>query len=167
MTNSTSFYITIPELAAMEARFADAPSLVSKSISAALEKAAIQTQSTVMMEVPVKTGVLRKSIRYEVNGNQAIIYVDPAIKYAGSVEHGSGVFGEKGTPIEPLNKKVMATKANPGWGSANKGGYFVIGTFQRGQEPNPFMERSAVTAKPIVMMTFAQANKLITQGLAA
>lgn len=167
MASTSPFYITVPELAALQERFIAWPANYKKILSKTLEKAAIATQATMMTEVPVKSGRLRQSIKYAVKGStEAVVFIDPKMApYATDVESGTGMFGEHATPIVPVNKKVMATKINPGWGSANAGGYFVIGTYQRGQEANKFMVRSRAAAWPIVQMTFREAGKLLTASL--
>jgi hypothetical protein len=166
MATSSSFYITIPQLEALQARFAAFPKNYATILEKTLTKAAIQTQSTMMSQVPVKTGRLRQSIGYIVKGSSAIVSVDPKLVYAAMVEGGTGMFGTHASPIVPVNKQVMATKINPGWGSANAQGYFVIGTYQRGQEANPFMIRTRAMAWPIVQLTFREAGSLLTGTLA-
>jgi hypothetical protein len=160
------FYITIPNLLALQERFIAFPRNYATIREKTLTKAAIQTQGILMSQVPVKTGRLRQSIGYIVKGAQAIVSVDPKLVYPAMVEAGTGMFGTHASPITPVSKSVMATKINPGWGSANAGGYFVIGTSQKGQEANPFMVRTKAMAFPIVLMTFAEAGKLLTASLA-
>jgi hypothetical protein len=161
------FYITIPNLLALQERFATWPANYANILEKTLTKAAIQTQSILMSQIPVKTGRMRQSVGYIVKGTSAVVSIDPKLApYAGIVEGGSGVFGPHATPIEPVSKQVMATKINPGWGSANAGGYFVIGAYQKGQEANPFMVRTKAMSFPIVLMTFAEAGQLLTGSLA-
>ena len=160
------FYITIPNLLALQERFIAFPSNYATILEKTLTKAAIQTQSILMSQVPVKTGRLRQSIGYIVKGSQAVVSVDPALKYAAMVEGGTGMFGTHASPIEAKSGSVMATKINPGWGSANAQGYFVIGAYQKGQEANPFMVRTKAMAFPIILATFAEAGQLFTGSLA-
>jgi hypothetical protein len=167
MATGSSFYITIPQLVELQARFDMWPEQYKTILAKTLEKAAIGTQSIMMSQVPVRTGHLRQSIGYVIKGSEAVVAVDPKLApYAFDVEAGTGVFGTHGTVIQPQNKSVMATKMNPGWGSANSSGYFIIGTYQRGQEANKFMVRSRALAFPVVQMTFKEAGQLLTGSLA-
>lgn len=164
-------YIDMPNLLDIAEHFGVAPARYDVIIQKTLEKAAIQTQGLVMSQVPVRTGKLRQSIRYVIKKNTAVVFVDPKLSYAWAVEEGTGLHGEKssGNPnqsgastyIRPIAKQVMATKINPGWGSSNRGGYFIIGTKQQGQRATHFMKKGRDLAFPIVRMTFAEARQLL------
>lgn len=158
--------LSIPQLSALQTKFETAPDLLATTKKNTLTKSAIQTQALLMGNVPVRTGRLRQSVAYKVVDDMATVFIDPKIGFYGRyVESGTGLFGKYGSPIVPTTKKIMATKINPGWGSANASGYFIIGTFSRGQEANKFMERTYEQALPIIKLTFAEAAKLITQSL--
>lgn len=117
-------------------------------IKGSLEAAAIAVQGIARQQAPVKTGRLVNSIGYKVKGLEATI--SPKVGYGIFVEMGTGLYGPKGHLIEPKQSKVLATKQNPGFGKSTSGGYYIIGKYSRGQEANPFMERSAHLAMPVV-----------------
>lgn len=146
-----AFQIDIPELANLQSVLG----VLGKDVGVktALTTAAIAVQRIARQQAPVRTGRLANSIKYNVNGLTAVI--GPTVDYGIYVEMGTGLYGPKGQPIQPKNGKVLATKYNPGWGSKSKAGYFVIGTFSRGQEANPFMSRTAKMALPEVEGIFS------------
>lgn len=112
-----------------------------------LTTSAIAIQGIARTQAPTRTGRLVNSIGYKIKDLTATI--SPSVKYAGYVEMGTGIYGPKGEMIVPKQKKVLASKINPGWGSASNG-YYVIGRSSKGQKANPFMARTAELAKPIV-----------------
>ena len=132
-------------------------------IKTTLTTAAIAVQKIARQEAPVRTGRLQNSIQYKVRGLEAEI--GPKVQYGLYVEMGTGLYGPYGHLIEPKNSKVLATKSNPGFGSKNKGGYYVIGRYSRGQEANPFMQRTAVEAIPVVTEIFKMVPAGITKTL--
>lgn len=125
------------------------------ALTLALTAAAIQIQGIARLQAPTKTGRLVNSIGYKIKGMTATI--SPSVNYGLYVETGTGIYGPKGQVIVPKSKKVLATKVNPGFGSKNKAGYFVIGKSSKGQQANPFMERTAELAKPVVLKEFKTA----------
>ncbi len=54
-----------------------------------LEKAAKIVEELAILDVPVKTGKLRSSIRHEVDKNERIAYIGSDIYYSGYVEQGT------------------------------------------------------------------------------
>jgi len=138
-----AFIVEIPELAKFEAKLATAPTKVRVTLEDAVKTATIVMQTLAKAEAPVRTGKLRTAISFESRGFMGAVYPDLArTPYAAYVHGGTGIFGPEHRAIVPVNKKVLATKANPGWGSANSKGYFIIGKRSIGQRPNPFMKRA-------------------------
>jgi hypothetical protein len=122
----------------------------------ALTKSAIIVQSIARHNAPVRSGKLRASINYKVNAMTAII--TPQVNYAGYVEGGRG-------EVVPVNKRVLATKINPGWGNKTKSGYFIIGKRSKAVAPNPFMHKSEKEAKPLVAEVFLGRLREIRMGM--
>lgn len=164
------FVIEVPTLPDMEARLIAAPATIRTTLDAAVEAAAIAMQTIVKTEVPVRTGRLRKSISFEASGGQAVIFPDLKVApYAIYVHEGTGIFGTgygaKKQPIRPINAKVLATKVNPGWGSKNAKGYFIIGKYSIGQRPNPFMKYAYQRGKVKVLTIMSAAVKSVIEEL--
>lgn len=157
------FTIRIPEIEQFEQRYAQAPIVTAKAIKLALEKAAIQTQMVAMSNAPVRSGTLRKSIRYKVHDKSAEVYTD--LNYASAVEMGSGIYGVNKKYITPRTASVMATKINPGWGKKNAKGYYIIGKRVKGQKANDFMKRAGKSSIPAVKQAFIEAEQLIVKNL--
>lgn len=163
MADNVRFKISIPEIEQFQQRYAQAPIVVAKAIKLALEKAATQTQMVAISNAPVRSGTLRKSIRYKVNDKSAEVYTD--LQYAGAVALGSGIYGIHKSYIVPRNAKIMATKINPGWGKKNSKGYYVIGKRVKGQKANDFMAKAGKSSVPLVKQTFVEAEQLIINNL--
>jgi hypothetical protein len=122
----------------------------------ALTKAAIIVQSIARKQAPVRSGKLRASINYKIHGFTAVI--SPQVNYAVYVEGGRG-------EVVPTTKKVLATKINPGWGTKNSGGYYIIGKRSKAVKENPFMHRSETEAKPLVAEVFRERLRTIRMGM--
>jgi hypothetical protein len=132
-------------------------------ITGALTRAAINTTTIAKAYAPVRTGRLRTSIIYKVVGLTATIYTP--VNYADWVERGTGIYGPNREPIVPTQQKVLATRTNPGWGSNNAAGYYIIGKSQSGQQPNPFFSRATISATPGVLAEFELLGKNIINSL--
>ncbi len=137
------FIIEIPELARFESNWSTAPAKIRTTLEDAIKAATILMRTVAKAEAPVRMGKLRSAISLEVKGTMGTVYPDLIrTPYAMYVSMGTGIYGKNRRPIVPVNKKVLATKVNPGWGSKGKGGYFIIGKSSMGQRPNPFMKRA-------------------------
>lgn len=148
MSNSLNFTMDLGDITTLGKNLGLERAEAIARIETALNLAAIATQGIARSQAPTRTGRLVNSIGYKIRGLTAVI--SPNVTYAGYVEMGTGIYGVNHQNITPKNSKVFATKVNPGFGSASKSGYFIIGRSSKGQKPNPFMERSAALAKPIV-----------------
>ena len=162
-----TFSVTAPQIDEMVANYAKAPELVAAQLSTAITKATIAVQSLVKAQAPVRSGKLRSSVSFAVSGLRGIVMTN--LNYAVYVEYGTGIWGvgpgAKKQPIVPVNKKVLATKINPGWGSANSGGYFIIGRSSQGQHPNPFFQRAEDEADTVIAPIMEEAKAGIIEGL--
>ena len=161
------FTVTSPQIDQIIANYAQSPELVATKLNQAINKATIAMQTLIRNEAPHRTGKLRSSVQFLVQGLRGIIYTN--LNYAVYVEYGTGIWGvgpgAKKQPIVPVNKKVLATKINPGWGSANSGGYFIIGKSSQGQHPNPFFQRGEDQAHAIIDPIMIAAKTDIIDGL--
>ena len=153
--------INIPDIDAIIAKFESAPEDTAIAIQDALKTSAISAQSIARAEAPVKTGLMRNSIGYKVEGLRAVIA--PTVDYALYVNEGTGIYGKNNAPITPSTASVFATKKNPGWGTPNASGYFIIGRSIKGQKANPFMTRAKTRVEPIVRDTFRAAIQGVTK----
>lgn len=74
---------------------------------------ALMTDAT-QKNAPYKTGTLRRSIHAQVaslGGLTGKVIQDTGVaKYGGFVHFGTGIYGPKGTPIVPVNKKALYWK---------------------------------------------------------
>ena len=161
---ASQFTIEIPELAVFQERWAALPVTMKTEITAALTRSAINTTTIAKAFAPVRTGKLRSSIFYKVSGLTALVYTK--LNYADWVEKGTGIYGPNKQTIVPVQQKVLATRTNPGWGSKNAAGYYIIGKSQSGQRPNPFFSRAAVSATPQVIEEFRTLGQAIINSLA-
>lgn len=162
---ATYFSILLPEMPELEKSFADAPEIVKSNMADAIKKATTTVQSLVKSNSPVKTGALRASVVQSVNGLTGTVSTNK--KYARYVEEGTGLYGYKKALIYPTAKQVLATKINPGFGTKNAGGYFIIGKYSRGQKPNPFFQRGYDLGKIQVQEIFEAANQAIVKEIGA
>ena len=89
---------------------------------------------------PVDTGRLRSSIaaRVEVEGGKPLVIVGTNVEYAIYVHEGTGIYGPRGRPIEPVNAKVLA------W--TPRGGSTVFARSVKGMKGRPFLEEAMVRA---------------------
>lgn len=139
------------------------PTIAMPEMKMALTKSAIEIQNVARAQAPTRTGKLRNSIMFSVKGLTAII--EPKVDYAVYVEGGTGVYGPSKAPISPKNKKVLATKINPGFGKKTKSGYFIIGKTSQGQKANPFFARTYAIAPELVRHNFSEARNNIIRHL--
>lgn len=140
------------------------PKIALPHVTKALYKSAIEVQNIARGEAPTRTGKLRNSIMFQIHGLTAVI--SPKVDYAVYVEGGTGLYGPNKTAIVPKNKKVLATKINPGFGQKTKSGYFIIGKKSSGQKANPFFKRTWAVTPQLVKMNFAGARNDIIRDLA-
>lgn len=139
------FDVNMDELIA-EARKAGVLNVEGKlRAQATIAKATIAVQAIARAEAPSRTGKLRASIMYKVEPLRGIVY--PTANYAVYIEKGRGT-------VVPVNKKVLASKFNPGWGSKNAAGYYIIGKKSKAVPANPFIKRASDKAKPLVRGLF-------------
>lgn len=156
---------TIPDIDLWASRFMQAPAKATAVLNIALAKSAVLVEGAARGNAPVKTGTLRNSIHSTPMPLKAIIYT--RTKYAAFVEKGTGVYGENHREIKASDygKKVFATRQNPGWGTRNDAGYFIIGTKFKGQKANPFMERAYTESREEIVKFFDQAGKDFLRSL--
>lgn len=162
---ATEFHITIPQIKLYEEKYSRSSEIVKAALEKGLLQATIATQALARSQAPVKTGRLRSSIQFKVEGLKGVVFTPPGMMYAIYVESGTGQYGKYKRDIIPKTKKVLATKMNPGWGKPSKGGYFIIGKKSKGQKPNPFMKRTKMLAMPQIKVAFKEAEKLIIKEL--
>lgn len=152
------FIIEVPGLAEMNIKLAGASGTVHKTLEAAVKASMIVMQTIAKSEAPVRTSKLRGAISFESSGLQGVVYPDLVrTPYAAYVHEGSGLYGKFKRPIVPKSKHVLATKVNPGWGTPNRKGYYIIGKSIKGQKPNPFMQRAFDKGKSKVMTIMEEA----------
>lgn len=120
-------------------------------IDITMEAAAIIVQTHAKQQAPTKTGKLRSSISHQVTSNalESKAIIAPHASYAGYVNAGRG-------EVVPKNKKVLASKINPGWGSKNAAGYYIIGKRSKAVPANPFMQRAYLLSVPEVIALFSK-----------
>jgi hypothetical protein len=148
------FMIAIPELNILKEKWHGLPVSLKAMTKTTLFKAAVTTQNIARLETPVKTGRLRNSISIALTDNKAVVFTK--VNYGVYVHQGTGIYGPHRAPIIPKQKKIMATTKNPGWGTRNKAGYYIIGKSVKGQRPNPFMKRAALMSRPLVIAEFKE-----------
>ena len=148
----------------MTDKFGAAAVKSAAEMKVAMTTAAITVQTVARAQAPVRTGKLRSSIVYKVNDLRAVIHT--GVNYATYVEGGTGMYNSSNPHmIVPKNKKVLASKTNPGFGSATGGGYYIIGKKSQGQKANPFMKRTADMTIPAVRTIFKTVMKEIATNL--
>jgi hypothetical protein len=151
--------IEIPELEGTLGKWGLMTTETHVKMLVTLEAAAITMQSLAKQQAPVRTGKLRSSISYKIDDGVSMkATVAPNAKYGGIIEFGRG-------EVTPSNAKVLATKINPGWGSANGSGYYIIGMRSKAVAPNPYMGRAYKYGKPIVIGMFEDMRNNIVKGL--
>lgn len=158
-------YIKINNLDSILEAWEAAPDLATSEIASAINKSTQSVQNLARAATPRRTGALAESISSITTPTKGYVYVPPTIKYAVYVSEGTGLYGKYHTLIVPTNAKVLATKINPGWGSANANGYYIIGKSSQGQKPNPFMTKAAEAGKTVVNNIFLEAQQNILDGI--
>jgi HK97 gp10 family phage protein len=110
-------------------------------------------------KAPVRTGKLRDSITYQVNGNQLII--GPHVPYSAYQEFGTATRGEfGGSPyvIQPRMKKYLRFQVNGQWVSTKQ-------VIHPGIPPHPFMRPAVEEAMGDLADKLAERGALmITKG---
>lgn len=157
--------ILATDLAVAERHWATLSVGLKEMVRRSVAVAGASTQGIAKRHTPVKTGRLRGSISLTLTPTTALISTE--VPYAEWVHGGTGIYGPSRTPITPKHKSIMASKTNPGWGTRSKGGYYIIGRSQKGQKPNPFMERAAEEAKPLIFKEFQTMVKTLASELGA
>lgn len=125
------------------------PAVVNAKLNKWVNRTSARAERQSKQEVPVDDGPLQSSIRTDASGTLSAT-VAPHKDYAPFVHDGTGLYGPRKKLITPTKGKVFATKVNPGFGTPNKGGWYIIGKSIKGQKPNPFMDRAYKKVKPIV-----------------
>jgi hypothetical protein len=114
-----TYAIDIPQLAALQTAFAQAPELVKQQTTIAANKALVGYQSTAKQLAPIDKGTLRGSIQispFSWSGNSGSGSVGTGLlNYALFMEQGTGIYGPNHTPIVPTTKKALAWYANGAW----------------------------------------------------
>lgn len=144
-----TFNIAMPDVEAMITNLAAAPATITKTADSMVDEITSGLQNLARLNAPKRTGKLRDSI-LTTPSVAGIGTMFTGLNYAIFVNGGTGLYGPKGTVIEPKSKQVLATKINPGWGTPNKQGYYIIGKWQRGMEANPFFTKTYDASGPIV-----------------
>lgn len=150
----------IPKLNGLTKDFAGGGASAHGQIKIALEKSAIIIQSLGKQEAPVRSGKLRSSIVYVLDhsiGKERAI-IGSRANYATIIETGRGM-------VVPVNKKVLATKINPGWGTKSSSGYYILGKTSKAVAANPYMRRAFEKGIPEVAKQFEIAAKKIVQTI--
>lgn len=118
---------------------------INAGFSKGIQRVTAQMTTQTMTNAPRKTGNLKRSIHAEVGsigGFTGKVIQDTGVaKYGYWVHDGTGIYGPKGTPIVPVNKKVLA------WKSGN-GMFFARSV--KGMKPRPFMKQAFEQKKPEV-----------------
>ncbi len=147
--------IKIENLKELQRAFRDYPK-ISEPI---LQKGLVATQAIFASNtlkndpVPWRTGNLLMSFRVQVCRLFARWY--PTAPYAAYVNDGTGIYGPRGVPITPKNKKALY------WEGAAHPVRSV-----RGMRPRKYMEKIVEKAQPQVNKMFVQALDLINLEIA-
>lgn len=159
-----TFIIDIPELAWFQEKWTALPASMKAQIRTTLMRGAISVQGIIREEAPVRTGILRNSFNISIRETTAT--VSTKSKYGSWVNGGTGLYGAHNERIVPLHAKVLASRTNPGWGSKNAAGYYIIGKSTQGQRANPFMKRAYERSVPVVRAEFQAMIRAITEEAA-
>lgn len=118
---------------------------VNRGFAKGIQRVTAQMAQASQQNAPYKTGNLRRSIHAEVaslGGLTGKVIQDSGVgKYGEWVHNGTGIYGPKGTPIVPVNKKVLAWKT--------KGG-MVFAKSVKGMKARPYMKQAFEQKKPEV-----------------
>lgn len=160
--------IKIVNLSKIRAAFKKSPELMVKDLNIAIRSSILHIAGKSASNAPVKSGNLRASHFRPESLEFKNLYgkLEPSPKYSAWVHDGTGLLGPRGHPIEPKNKRVLATSDDPGWGSKNKKGYYIIGTYSRGQEANPFLKKAVDSEQRQVNKFFRKAVDDTLQSIA-
>lgn len=109
---------------------------INTGFSKGIQRVTAQMTFQSQQNAPYKTGNLRRSIHAEVGslgGLSGKVIQDTGVaRYGLFVHEGTGIYGPKGKPIVPVNKKVLAWKA--------KGGGMVFARSVKGMRARPYMK---------------------------
>ena len=161
---ATSFNIAMPDVVTMISKLTVAPAAITKAADSMVDEITTGLQLIAKVNAPRRTGKLQDSIMTtpSVSGTGSVF---TSLNYSIFVNEGTGLYGPKGTVIEPKSKQVLATKVNPGWGTPNKSGYYIIGKWQRGMEANPFFTKTYNASQPVVDAAMGIAGNVMTSAL--
>lgn len=112
--------------------------ILETGLKSGIQKSTAYISNQAVSNAPRITGNLKRSIHAEVSGLGGIltgkIIQDSGISSYGSfVEFGTGIYGPKGQPIKPVNKKVLAWKQN---------GKTIFARSVKGMKPRYYMKRA-------------------------
>lgn len=145
-----TFKVKIDNIAALKAKFADAPVQTTSALQEAiLVVPEILASVTVPPIVPYKTGQLSQTFFSTVSAFQATW--GPTVNYAAAVE-----FGTAPHIIKPVNKKALF------WQGAK---HPVRSVRHPGSRANPYMERIIEQASPLINAEFEKALESIIKSL--
>jgi len=98
------------------AQLGNASSIVRNAKVLGLTQASLIFQTRSKQEAPVDTNNLRRNILFKVesDGEEARVYVNPAVKYGIFQEEGTGIYGPKHAYIVPRSAKYLAWRAKSG-----------------------------------------------------
>jgi len=95
-----------PQVKALIAKLGRSSDIVKQATKAGLQKGSDIFILESKQKAPVDTGNLRRNIQSKIQGDTAIISVDPKINYAPYQEYGTGIYVGRGV-IRPKRAKVL------------------------------------------------------------
>lgn len=113
------------------------------AVSQATKASLLAIESIEKESAPHKTGNLVNAITTAADDTGGLVYVSGAAPYARYVHEGTGIYGPKGQPIRPKLKKALF------WAGAAHPVRQI-----KGIKPNPFADRAAQRALPVVEQLF-------------
>ena len=125
-------------------RLQQAPqSVVNPAMNKFMNKAALMVLSKAKEKAPRAQGTLSGSINYKIRreGPFAVATVGTNVKYAPYQEYGTGVYGPRGVPITPKNKRVLAWRTgSKSFMGMKYGGQWHFAKSVKGVRPKKFMQ---------------------------
>lgn len=126
-------------------QIASLPQELRERTHKALLLALSAVESVAVEEAPHATGNLADAITVRAGEREGEVYVSAAAPYAVYVHQGTGLYGPLKQAIKPVRARALHFQA---------GGREVFARQVKGQRPNPFMDRAAERARPVVEQLF-------------